>query len=45
MAGCTSNSVDQDQTPHNAASDLGPHYLLKFVCPYTQGKYGNFLMD
>ena len=27
-----SNSVDPDQTPQNAASDLGLYYLLRSVC-------------
>ena len=27
------NSVDPDQTPHSAASDLGLHCLLRTVCP------------
>ena len=31
------NSVDPDQTPHFAASDLGLPCLLRFVCPNTHG--------
>ena len=27
------NSVDPDQTPRSAASDLGLHCLLRSVCP------------
>ena len=27
------NSVDPEQTPRSAASDLGVHYLLRAVCP------------
>ena len=33
------NSVDPDQTPRSAASDLGLHYLLRPVCLNTKGKY------
>ena len=29
------NSADPDQTPQNAASDLGLHCLLRPVCPNT----------
>ena len=29
------NSVDPDRTPHVAASDLGQHCLLWYVCPKT----------
>ena len=39
IAGRLSNSVDSDQPPQNAASDLGLHRLLKSVCPNTKGKY------
>ena len=31
------NSVDSDQMPHHAASDLGLHCLLRFVFPNTKG--------
>ena len=31
--GWVANSVDPDQTPRSAASDLGLHYLLRPVCP------------
>ena len=29
------NSVDPDQMPQNAASDLGLHRLQKCICPNT----------
>ena len=32
------NSVDPDQTPYYAASDLGLHRLLGPVCQNTWGK-------
>ena len=32
-AGWEANSVDPDQMPQNAASDLGLHCLLRLVCP------------
>ena len=35
------NSVDSDQTPRSAASDLGLHSLSRPVCPATYSKYGN----
>ena len=36
------NSVDPDQTPRSAASDLGLHYLLRPVCPNKKNKrYSN----
>ena len=34
------NSVDPDQTPHSAASDLGLHCLLRPVYYDTKVKYG-----
>ena len=37
------NSVDTDQTPHSAASDLGLHYLLRPICLNTKGKYGSLI--
>ena len=37
------NSVDPDQTPRSAASDLGLHCLLRLICPYTLSKYGNMI--
>ena len=33
------NSVDPDQTPQSAASEMGLHCLLRPVCPNTWGKY------
>ena len=33
------NSVDPDQTPRSAASDLGLHCLLRSVYPNTRSKY------
>ena len=30
---CMANSVDPDQTPHNAASDQGLHCLQRPICP------------
>ena len=35
-----SDSLDPDQMPHSAASDLGLHCLLKPVCPNTWDYYG-----
>ena len=37
------NSVDLAQTPQNAASDLGLHYLLRPVCPITYRFYGKLV--
>ena len=34
------NSVDPDQMPHSAASDLGLHYLHRPISPNTSGYYG-----
>ena len=34
------NSVDPDEMPHSAASDLGLLCLLRPVCPNTYGKCG-----
>ena len=42
-AGWVANSVDPDQTPRNAASDLGLHCLLEPVCSNTQGNYDIFI--
>ena len=39
-AGWVANSVDPDQTPHSAASDLRLHYLPRPVCPNNWNKYG-----
>ena len=39
-AGLVAISVDPDQTPQNAASDLGLHCLLRLSCPNTWGYYG-----
>ena len=36
--------MDPNQTPHNAASDLGPRCLLSPICPYTYGKYDAVVM-
>ena len=36
------NSVDPDQIPYSAVSDLGLHRLLRPVCPNSLGKYGNY---
>ena len=35
------NSVDSDQTPRSAASDLGLHSLLRHVFPNAWSKYGS----
>ena len=32
---CMANSVDPDQMPHSAASDLGLHCLQRPICPNT----------
>ena len=37
------NSVDSDQTPRSAASDLCLHCLLRPVCSNTYSKYGNLI--
>ena len=42
IAGCVANSVDPDQTPRSAASDLGLHCLPRPVFANTKGKYGHF---
>ena len=34
------NSVDPDQTPQSAASDLGLHCLQRPICSNTSGCYG-----
>ena len=39
LAGWMANSVDLDQTPHIAASDLGLHCLHRPVCQKSYGKY------
>ena len=33
------NSVDPDQMPHSATSDLGLHCLQRPICPNSQGHY------
>ena len=38
------NSADLDQMPHSTATDLGLQFLLRRVCPDTQGKYGTFTL-
>ena len=43
LAEWVANSVDPDETPYSAASNLGLHYLLRPVCPITHGKYGSLL--
>ena len=35
------NSVDHEQMPCSAASDLGQHCLLRLGCPNTKSYYGN----
>ena len=37
------DSVDPDQTPRSAASDLNPHCLFRPVFPNTRSKYGNLI--
>ena len=41
------NSVDPDQTPHSAASDLDRHCLLTPICPKTLVilQYYEYLID
>ena len=36
IAVCFANSVDPDQMPHSAASDLGPHCLQRSIGPNTK---------
>ena len=43
IAEWVANCVDPDQTPRSAASDLGLHCLLRYVCPNTFSKYGNMI--
>ena len=38
------NSVDPDQMPHSAVSDLGLHCLQRPICPNTYGYYGTYNM-
>ena len=35
IAVCIANSVDPDQIPHSAVSDLGIHCLQRPICPNT----------
>ena len=37
------NSVDPDQMPHSAASNLGLHCLQRPICPDTKCYYGIYL--
>ena len=37
------DSVDPDQMPHSAASDLGLHCLQRTSCPNTEGYYGTIV--
>ena len=39
IVSCMANSVDPDQTPRSAASDLGLYCLLRPVFPHAYGKY------
>ena len=39
IAGWVANSVDPDETPRSAASQLGLYGYLRPVCPNTYGKY------
>ena len=39
------NSIDPDQTPHSAASDLGLPCLQRPICPNTQGCYSSINID
>ena len=39
------NSVDPDQTPHSAVSDLGLHCLQRPICPDTLGYCGKDFME
>ena len=39
------NSVDPDQMPHFAASDLNLHCLLRSVCPKTWCYYSKYKRD
>ena len=38
-AGSVANSVDPDHMLYSVVFDLCLHYLLRPVCPYTEGKY------
>ena len=42
IVGWVAHSVDPDQTPHSAASDLGLHCLLRLICPNTKDHYKGF---
>ena len=39
ITGWMADSVDSDEMPHSAVSDLGIHCLLRPVCLNTYGKY------
>ena len=39
--GWVANSVDQDETPRSAASNLGLYCLLRHICSNIYGKYGS----
>ena len=41
-AKCVVINFNPDQKLYSAASDLGLHCLLRFVCLNTWGKYGTF---
>ena len=41
--GGMANSVDPDQTPRFAASDLGLQCLLMSICPNIYGKYASLV--
>ena len=43
IAGWVANSVDPDQTPRSAASDLGLHCLLRPACPKMLRKYDTLI--
>ena len=43
IAGWVANSVEPDQMPQHAASDLGLHCLLRLVFPNMQSKYPNLI--
>ena len=47
IAGWAANSVDPDQTPRSAASDLGLHCMHRPVCPKTEqiGQFDSSLFD
>ena len=45
VVGGLANSVDPDQTPRSAASDLDLCYLLRHICPDTLDTYATLYLN